>query len=145
MGENKWIQKRRRWARLLEEFADSGLTIGEFAKQRGLSLRSLQRRQTMARRGEWDPSAYLDDGVEREVGAPKQVDMPPAPPLTPLEGLSAEPPSDEPSILPIRLIEPPCAPLAYELTFGGRQLRLPHDFEVQRVARLVRALEGGAC
>lgn len=157
MPENKWTVKRRYWARLLQELADSGLPMREFARKRKLHERVLRRWMTMAKRGTWVPGEYLDDPVELpEVataeGPPAaEVSVPePAGPLeiVPVQAF-AEAAADVDvvsTILPVTLIGPPSAELTYELTFGGRQLRLPRDFEVQRVARLVRALEAaGSC
>jgi hypothetical protein len=158
MVENKRTRNRRYFARLLEELADSGMTITEFARKRRIPLRNLQRWKTAAQRGTWVPGDYLADATE-SPGAAASTSVPCAKSdepeaanevsdsqefvLVPASAGSSE--AEAPSeMLPLRLIEPPCAPLTYELTFGGRQLRLPHDFEVQRVARLVRALEGGA-
>lgn len=162
MPENKWTRKRRYVARLLQELADSGLSVREFARKRRLGERGLRRWITMEKRGTWTPSDYLE-----EVAAPVEDVPVEAPP--PAEGSGTEPSVEpaaqlqlvavasspesvtpaaaeaESTILPVRLIGPPSAEFAYELTFGGRQLRLPRDFEVHRVARLVRAIETATC
>lgn len=159
MRKDKRTAKRQRWARLLQELADSGLSVREFARRRKLGERGLQRWITMAKRGTWVPSDYLEDeavevapaeepvsSAEEQEPTPEQPDL-----SSSLEVVACTPPGGEASqeapstILPVTLIGPPSTELAYELTFGGRQLRLPRDFEVHRVARLVRALEAGTC
>lgn len=162
MPEDKRTVKRRRWARLLQELADSGLSVREFARRRKLGERGLQRWITMAKRGTWVPSDYLEEpgeaveitSVEGPAPAAQEHKPTPEPPgsmITQLDVLACSSSEAEASpeaastILPVTLIGPSAVELAYELTFGGRQLRLPRDFEVHRVARLVRALEAGTC
>lgn len=159
MPENKWVAKRRRWARLLQELEDSGFGVREFARKRRVHERVLRRWITMAKRGEWTPSDYLEEVVApADEAAPRPAEDPGQEPATqptaPLqlvavtnspEARASAPGEAVPSILPVTLIGPPLAEFAYELTFGGRQLRLPRDFEVHRVARLVRAIETATC
>lgn len=158
MRENKRTRKRRYVARLLQELADSGLSVREFARKRKLGERGLRRWITMAKRATWVPGDYLEDAVEpAEVAAiegPSPEITTPEPQagataplgIVPVDvpvGVSVEP--ESPTILPVTLIASPSSELTYELTFGGRLLRLPRDFEVHRVARLVRALEAATC
>lgn len=158
MPENKRTRKRRYVARLLQELADSGLSVREFARKRRLGERGLRRWITMSKRGTWVPDDYLEDSVEPvEIaaveGPPAEVTTPgpQAEATAPLEIVPVAAPTDastepeSPTILPVTLIASPSSELAYELTFGGRLLRLPRDFEVHRVARLVRALEAATC
>ena len=162
MPENKWTRKRRYVARLLQELADSGLSVREFARKRRLGERGLRRWITMAKRGAWVPSDYLEEGAvpydDASVEAPPPAEgTAPEPSVEPaaqlqLVAVTSSPETGTPaaaeaesSILPVTLIGAASADFAYELTFGGRQLRLPRDFEVHRVARLVRAIETATC
>jgi hypothetical protein len=114
------------WQRLLAEWARSGLSQAEFCRRRGLKAVNLAwwKRRLRATEGA--------DGGHRERGAGRAVRR---------GFVEVALPRGSASIAALRA--PSSVPTSdgYELVLpGGVGLRLPDDFDAERVARLVRAL-----
>ncbi len=103
------------WRRMLADWAASGLSQAEFCRQRDLKAVTFAWWKRRLRNGDGARFAH-PVRAPRRPGRSTFVEL----------------------ALPSR---PACAGLAYELALpGGACLRLPADFDAERVARLVHAL-----
>jgi hypothetical protein len=119
-------ETERFYRRLLTEQVRSGLSLRAFAAVRGVPAGTLS---------SWKHQLKKRDAEARASRRSPPRATPPGPTFVPVSVIASTPVEAEqgPPQLP--------TPAVYEVLLGaGRALRVPHDFDEQRVAALVRAV-----
>lgn len=126
MTKRSKAETERFYRRLLAEQVRSGLSVRAFAKMRGVPAGTLS---------SWKHQLKKRDAESKARRTPAPRATPPRPTFVPVSVVPAAAGAGEER--PRRL---PTSD-GYELLLGpGRVLRVPHDFDEQRVAALVRAV-----
>lgn len=126
------------WARLIEEWAQSGLSVPAFCQQRGLSSGTMKG---------WLYKPELKGAVGNTCRARR------VPRTTPTETNMPSPSVPSPRFVPVRLTETaavqasePNQRTAIEIILGGgRRVVVERGFDPETLRQVVIALESGSC
>jgi hypothetical protein len=117
------------WARLIDQWRQSGLSLPAFCQRHGLSRGTMQN---------WVYKPSLKHALEQARLQARPADMP---------GLGSPVPDDHPpAFLPIQIADGVAASTGVEVVLGpGRRIVVEPGFDPETLRRVVAVLEGRPC